>query len=80
MSSAAYFRQKAEQCRQIAHAIVTSNGQAVASLQGLAAEFDSHAAAIEVEKAADTLIGCCDGFAPSGDGGRSYPEYKAALQ
>jgi len=69
MSSAAYFRQKAEQCRQIAHAIVTSNSQAMVSLQGLAAEFDSHAASIEVEAAANALIGCCNSLAAN-DGDR----------
>ena len=47
MSSAAYFRQKAEQCRRLASAIVTEKDPAIAGLYALSAEFDARAAIFE---------------------------------
>ena len=62
MFSAAYFRQKAEQFRKIANAMAPGSNDAKASLQVLAAEFDSHAATIDVERATNALIGLRQGL------------------
>jgi hypothetical protein len=70
MSSAVYFRQKAEQCRRLAKGMLTRNDPAVLALQALAVEFDHKATALESETAAALLIGYGDDI-----GDRSVPTF-----
>jgi hypothetical protein len=51
VSNAVYFRQKAEQCRRLANAILNHNDPAREALNAMASEFDSHAAVYEAETA-----------------------------
>jgi hypothetical protein len=74
MATALYFRQKAEQCRRLASAILTRNDPTAMALQALAVEFDQRAKALESETAAALLIGYGDDIgdhsapATNGDG------------
>jgi hypothetical protein len=52
MTTAVYFRQKAEQCRRLAAGILTQNDPTGLALQALAVEFDSKATALEAGAAA----------------------------
>ncbi|ACA15308.1 hypothetical protein M446_0750 [Methylobacterium sp. 4-46] len=60
MQDAAYFREKAEQCRRLAKHLYNQNDPAVAALTAMAAEFDADAAAIEARAAAAHVIGFGD--------------------
>jgi hypothetical protein len=51
MTAAAYFRQKAEQCRRLAAGILTRNDPTGLALQALAVEFDGKATALEADAA-----------------------------
>jgi hypothetical protein len=57
VQSASYFREKAEQCRRLAQAILSRNDPTQASLLVLAAEFDAQAAAIEASVATAHIMG-----------------------
>ncbi|MHB2205086.1 hypothetical protein [Methylobacterium sp. CM6257] len=58
--NAAYFREKAEQCRRLARSILSRNDPTQASLNAMAAEFDAQAAAIEASVATAHVIGYGD--------------------
>jgi hypothetical protein len=58
--NAAYFREKAEQCRRLARSILTRNDPTAASLSAMAAEFDAQATAAEASVAAAYFIGYGD--------------------
>ncbi len=58
--NASYFREKAEQCRRLANAILSRNDPTQVSLQAMAAEFDAQAAAIEASVATAHVIGYGD--------------------
>jgi hypothetical protein len=45
-----YFRQKAEQCRRLAKALVNQHDPAVANLLALAVEFEAKAVALTAEE------------------------------
>jgi hypothetical protein len=60
MSTAVYFRQKAEQCRRLASGILGRNDPTSESLIALSEEFDSKAQALEAETRAAALIGYGD--------------------
>lgn len=49
--TADYFRQKAEQCRRLAAAVVNQKDPAVAALLALAVEFEAKAVALTAEDA-----------------------------
>ena len=54
--TADYFRQKAEQCRRLAGAIVNTNDPVVANLLALAVEFEAKAVALTAEEASEKQI------------------------
>ena len=54
--NADYFRQKAEQCRRLAGAIVNANDPVVANLLALAVEFEAKAVALTAEEASAKQI------------------------
>ena len=54
--TADYFRQKAEQCRRLAGAVVNSNDPVVANLLALAVGFEAKAVALAAEEASDKQI------------------------
>lgn len=56
METADYFRQKAEQCRRLAKAVVNSNDPVVANLLALAVEFESKAVALTAEQATEKQV------------------------
>lgn len=58
--TASYFREKAEQCRRLARAILSRNDPTQASLAAMAVEFDAQAAAIEASVATAHVIGYGD--------------------
>jgi hypothetical protein len=58
--NAAYFREKAEQCRRLARSILSRNDPTQASLIAMAAEFDAQATAIEATVATAHVIGFGD--------------------
>jgi hypothetical protein len=60
MSTAVYFRQKAEQCRRLASGIMARNDPTSDALIALSVEFDSKAHALEAEAKAAVLIGYGD--------------------
>jgi hypothetical protein len=66
MESASYFREKAEQCRRLAAAILTRNDPTAVSLAALSVEFDPAAAVIEARTAAAQTIGYGDDVPPVG--------------
>jgi hypothetical protein len=51
IETAAYFRQKAAQCRRLADAVGNQNDPVVATLRALALEFDARAVALAAEEA-----------------------------
>jgi len=53
---AEYFRQKAEQCRRLANAVVNGKDPVVANLLALAVEFEAKAVALAAEEAAAAQI------------------------
>ena len=56
MEDADYFRQKAEQCRRLAGAVLNQKDSIVASLLALAVEFESKAVALTAEVASEKQI------------------------
>ncbi|WP_232631019.1 hypothetical protein [Methylobacterium sp. Leaf118] len=54
--AAAYFRQKAEQCRRLAHAMTEQADPAVVMLHEMADEFDANALALESRMERDTSL------------------------
>lgn len=54
--TAEYFRQKAEQCRRLANAVVNANDPVVANLLTLAVEFETKAAALAAQEATEKQI------------------------
>ena len=54
--TAEYFRQKAEQCRRLANAVVNGKDPVVANLLALAVEFEAKAVALAAEEAAAAQI------------------------
>jgi hypothetical protein len=56
MEDADYFRQKAEQCRQLASGLFNQHDPAVASLLALAVEFEAKAVVLTAEEASAKQI------------------------
>jgi DNA-binding LytR/AlgR family response regulator len=64
METAAYFLEKAAQCRRLADSITRQDDPAKAALSALAVEFEANAKAIQAREAAAREIGLGDDVAP----------------
>jgi hypothetical protein len=64
METAAYFLEKAAQCRRLADSITRPDDPAKVALSALAEEFEANAKAIRAREAAAREIGLGDDIAP----------------
>ena len=64
METAAYFLEKAAQCRRLADAITRWDDPTKTALSALAVEFEANAKAIQAREAAARQIGLGDDIAP----------------
>jgi hypothetical protein len=64
METAAYFLEKAAQCRRLADSITRQDDPAKVALSALADEFEANAKAIQAREAAAHQIGLGDDIAP----------------